>query len=405
MITLNKDNGKNTNDDNRYIYNLLNNSDNNIIINSIIIDCDLLLKFDIGMIGRNDFDIVNPIKKNNIIKLNIELLPGNNYFFCKTANNVFEIIIDNENILLGEFSISNIDNYYVSNTTYNYDLNIPDGEYWAFCYINDPNKNNQYILKTGENVLEQYYKYDNFYNFIGNINIKNNEKATINKTLNIISIEMKSNIDIIDLILIGDNEVTYNNDNNDIKYKASDKFNYLGVLNYYQKLFETEYSDSYLNSKSVIIKSPYYWIDKDNNDYINNINVNYNDNVNNLIVHNETKYEIIFGGDIKRYYNNSITLINLNDTIIDTFNNKTSNNFKNAPLNEFTSTNTGDKLLFGITLKKNKYNKTNRRVKNLVKKHKVKDNNIAINMIFDKYTLILIIIIIVLIFIILNQRF
>lgn len=195
---------------NRYIYNIYNNSDKNINITEILPNSKYNLKIEIGVIGTNNFNIIIPTADiNNIKNINLLLKPTNNYIYIDSGLNTdFEIIIEDNIFLL----LKNTELKIISNPLNILYLNLKEGKYFIYAYINDSNNYNYYAIKIKNIIIDKYFKKDNFYNFLGNIEI-------IEDKIYLLEILMKSNININSIIILSNNEIQYLEN---YKYKPND---------------------------------------------------------------------------------------------------------------------------------------------------------------------------------------
>jgi len=241
MIILNQENGKKISD-NVYIYNLFCN--NNLLINNLILKSNIKTNITFGFIGQNKKYIFNPIydESDTSIDINIELIKNNNYIYLYAISNKFQIKI-NENIILKNIKYQILDSPYIINTANYYDILIKKNtKVYFFAYINDPANDNLYEIQMNNKKLITYDKNDNFYNFIGNININNTKIFTL-------SVNMKYLINIIKLIVIYNNDeiIDYTNYyNNDNLYKMNPviSYNNIKIHSYYIELKLEKYDNN-----------------------------------------------------------------------------------------------------------------------------------------------------------------
>ena len=88
-------------------------------------------------------------------------------------------------------------------------------------------------------------------------------------------------------------------------------------INFFQKLFESQYYDSHLNEKIVILRKAYIFDCTIGNQYIDNIDFKFYDNSPNIFLNN---YKLILGGDINKKHNlimknEKLTIINNNNPL------------------------------------------------------------------------------------------
>ena len=416
MIILEKDNSKKIYG-NKYLYNLI--CDKNINIKNIVVNSNLKKNITFGFVGKKDIHNLNIEydEDETIIDLNINLLKGNNYIYIYSVDINFKIIIDEDNIKLGNIKYKIFNTPYILNKSNYYDLFINKNKLYFLAYINDSSDDDYYEIKINKSILNKYTKYDNFYNFIGSIDIIKEKLYTLEinmkyliPIINFIKIynniiEDKTSYDnnlnnmynmnpiisykdiklnayyieikfekynnytrlsfdkddkivlkiIDDILLINDKKILkYNNQylkfvlsynsninktdiylfnefSNDLSNKKQweKKLTVNSRITFYQKLYETQYYDSHINSKVVIFKKPYIF-NCDNNKYIDNIDFKYFDNIPLIYLNN---YKLQLGGDINK--NNSIQKINVNLDIIN----------KNKPISIDTIDSNGNKIV------------------------------------------------------------
>lgn len=395
MIILNQNNGKKIYG-NKYLYNLF--CDKNITIKNLILKVNIKKNIIFGFIGKDKKYILNPIydEDETNININIELLKGDNFIYLYNVNNIFEIIINNKFISLESINTFELNEGYIINKNYNFDLLLNPNKYYFVAHINDPAQNNFYEINLNNNKLNIYHKYDNFLNFKGYIEI-------LNKKIYNLSFNMKYLINIINIIIIykNDNIINFTNNNDNI-YKMNPiiAYNYLTInayyielkldnfnnftrvsfdknnkiilkmennilyinnkklfrynseylklilnsnnvnetniyifndtpnrrewikiltinlkLDFYQKLYETEFYDSHINKKIITFRKAYIYKCNKEHYYLNDINIKYSNEKPIIFLNN---YTLILGGDLNNnqiYKSENFKLQNINKNI------------------------------------------------------------------------------------------
>ena len=256
MIILNQNNG-NKIYGNKYIYNLYSNTDT--VIKNLNIKNNFKTNITFGIVGKKDKYVMNPIydEDETNVNININLLKGDNYIYIYTIGNFFEINFINSDLELKNVNINEYDTPYIINTSYYYDFLLKKGKYLFIAYINDQAKDNFYEIESNNIKLNEYDKYDNFLNFMGNINIEKDGLYNL-------AVNMKYLKKVLKLIIISDENNSITNKTNyynkDDMYKMNPIIAYNNMKNkgYYIEVMFKKYNNytrvSFDNNNKIVLR-------------------------------------------------------------------------------------------------------------------------------------------------------
>ena len=141
----------------------------------------------------------------------MDLTSGDNFIYIYTLNTQFDLQIKTNNIELKKVNINELNKNYIIKKNYYYDVQLKKGKYFFLLYINDKSNTNYYEINIKGKNLNEYFKFDNFYNFNNHIYIEQDDIYTI-------SIKMNYLIPILKFIIISNetiqNMTDYENKNN-----------------------------------------------------------------------------------------------------------------------------------------------------------------------------------------------